>query len=427
MSVARSWQGKALKISVILNLALVALCVYFLARGRPFIYHSPTEKVASQVDHWQSNLEVLHAFYKLPFDQLVLQLGDTRRVEDGFSRRDLALACLVSLYHFDIAKALGEKPKQERQLLLRDASGHHLGEIVAFPGISEAQFQEIIHYAHVERWPVSDEGLFKILASQGVADADPSLIQAFSFSPEFLTIESLFKRTGISVDRRLLLEMVVGGGWNLLEQSFREIVRTQDFSEVRRRQFLFQYIRLGSQLAARLFLATDMNFAVKRLEDREVLFLLGMFDEDNPQARQLALELLTSPRSDAVWEKAASCLYAYEHEPMPEPYDHLQAIKRFVPQELLGERVSLGETGQEVRKGPPVQAVAKAANRGPSLEEKPSVKASVKGKKHTVVEGDSLWRLSRLYGVSIEKIKEANDMTSDHLRPGRILIIPSRG
>ncbi len=426
MSAARSWQGKALKVSVILNLVLVATCVYFLAQGKPFIYHSQTEKVASRVDHWQSNLEILQTFYSLPFDQLVLQLGDVRRVEDGFCRRDLALACLVSLYHFDIAKALGEKPKQERQLLLKDASGHQLGEIVAFPGISESQFQEIIHYAHVERWPVSDEGLFKILAIQGVADADPSLIQAFSFSPEFLTIESLFKRTGVSVDRRLLLEIILGGDWNLLEHSFREIVRAQDFSDVRRRQFLFQYIRLGSQLAARLFLATDMNFAVKRLEDREVLFLLGMFYEDNPQAKQLALELLTSPRSDAVWEKAASCLYAYENEPMPEPYDHLQAIRRFVPQELLGQRVSLGESSLVTPPPSTAQQIVKTVHREPPVQEKPVVKTSVKGKKHTVVEGDSLWRLSRQYGVSIEKIKEANELTSDHLRPGRILIIPSR-
>jgi LysM repeat protein len=45
---------------------------------------------------------------------------------------------------------------------------------------------------------------------------------------------------------------------------------------------------------------------------------------------------------------------------------------------------------------------------------------------HTVVSGDTLWGLSRQYGVSIEAIKAANNMTRDVVVLGQRLQIPSR-
>lgn len=45
---------------------------------------------------------------------------------------------------------------------------------------------------------------------------------------------------------------------------------------------------------------------------------------------------------------------------------------------------------------------------------------------HTVVSGDTLWGLSRQYGVSIDAIKQANNMTRDVVVLGQRLQIPSR-
>ena len=43
---------------------------------------------------------------------------------------------------------------------------------------------------------------------------------------------------------------------------------------------------------------------------------------------------------------------------------------------------------------------------------------------HTVVSGDSLWGISRRYGVSIERLREANRLEDDRVRIGQVLIIP---
>ncbi len=45
---------------------------------------------------------------------------------------------------------------------------------------------------------------------------------------------------------------------------------------------------------------------------------------------------------------------------------------------------------------------------------------------HTVVRGDTLWGLSRQYGVSIDAIKQANAMTGDTVILGQRLQIPAR-
>lgn len=47
-------------------------------------------------------------------------------------------------------------------------------------------------------------------------------------------------------------------------------------------------------------------------------------------------------------------------------------------------------------------------------------------KVHTVIKGDTLWGLSRQYGVSADAIKAANNMTKDTVVLGSKLKIPAR-
>jgi hypothetical protein len=46
-------------------------------------------------------------------------------------------------------------------------------------------------------------------------------------------------------------------------------------------------------------------------------------------------------------------------------------------------------------------------------------------KEHVVVAGDSLWKISKQYGVSIDAIKAANQMTKDTVILGKKMIIPA--
>jgi LysM repeat protein len=60
----------------------------------------------------------------------------------------------------------------------------------------------------------------------------------------------------------------------------------------------------------------------------------------------------------------------------------------------------------------------------PSVPDAPSPTAQARV--HTVVRGDSLWSISKKYGVSIDAIKQANGMTKDIAVLGAKLNIPAQ-
>jgi len=60
------------------------------------------------------------------------------------------------------------------------------------------------------------------------------------------------------------------------------------------------------------------------------------------------------------------------------------------------------------------------------IEEVPSRPVVAAPRVHTVVRGDSLWAISRKYGVSIDAIKRANGLTSDTAVLGAKLQIPAQ-
>jgi D-gamma-glutamyl-meso-diaminopimelic acid endopeptidase CwlS len=43
---------------------------------------------------------------------------------------------------------------------------------------------------------------------------------------------------------------------------------------------------------------------------------------------------------------------------------------------------------------------------------------------YVVKEGDSLWKIAREQGSSVSRIREANGLTGDVIRPGQVLKIP---
>lgn len=44
---------------------------------------------------------------------------------------------------------------------------------------------------------------------------------------------------------------------------------------------------------------------------------------------------------------------------------------------------------------------------------------------HTIAAGDTLWLISKKYGISVESLKKANNLTGDIIYPGQTLVIPS--
>lgn len=392
---------QALIISGTLNIALFATFAYSVFKERRV--SAPIELAPSgkgQNLSSESNERLLRFFSLLQFQDLLLRLENKDLIEDGYTRRDLALACLVAFHHFNLERALGGLEIQKRYVPFRNSEGEEQIPLAIFPGLADFQYEAIIHYARTERWPLTPQGLF--FEIQRGSPRDPTLLEAFYLTPQFHTVHLLFTRTDLLIEKEKIVEMLAAGNWNRLQVFTKEQREAQDLSLDKRRAFLLDYIiHSRSSPAAKILLETDLEFVSKRLSDTELLTLFDLLPQNSPQFLPLSLELIASPRSDAIWLKAASILYAAASEQMPHPYDHMQTLRRFAAAQL-----------------PPSSV--------PSARPAPQQEVVTAQRVHTVQPGDSLWKIARQYKVSIESIKRQNRLESERLRPGKKLQIPER-
>ncbi|MBJ7450237.1 MAG: LysM peptidoglycan-binding domain-containing protein [Parachlamydiales bacterium] len=427
------WLTQALIISGAFNIGLLATFFYLLLRQNPSaddFLHKPkaVQKVIS-LDENHSNAKVLSQLEGLSFDQLLGRLDHTQAVEDGYTIRDLSLACMVHRYQFNLEKALGGQPLQQRVLSWKKESGQ-LSEVTIFPGLSEENFRQIVHFATTERWPLTSKGLFVQLKRADILQ-QKSLLEAFFLTPEFLAVETLMSHAGVALNRHRLVALLREGSFSTLSAFTESQKQCQDFSAEKRQEFLLEYAAKKSRAAAYLLLQTDSSSIVKRANDEQILTLLDLFEEQTPEVEQFAIELLASPRSDAVWKKAASRLYAFHQEALPEPYDHRAAMVRFVPKAILQEKiasVNLPKEEPELQKITPPQVVVKQ----PIIETKEPVKPMISKpapmrrieRVYIVQDGDNLWKIAHKYSTGIDTLRSYNHLKNDQLKVGQILKIP---
>jgi LysM domain len=399
----------ALFFSGTLNIVLLSLMFYLVIREKPPIpYYElkpPVEKVAeTPLALDPTNADTLRSFRKLSLEQLIAKLSQSQQVENGYTVRDLALASLVAFHQFDLARALlrADLPEQRRKILI----GRHLdgssAEIAIFPGLSDVHFHTIIRFANREEWPLTSKGLFVKLKNmlQKSGTKDNSLIETFYATSEFRAVERLFNRSEIPIQKEELLKVILEGNWNSLNTFLQQQRLQQDLSALKRQYFLMHYVEQGSSSAAYLLLKTDMEFAARKIPDRQVLAVLQLLTWKTPEATQFATIQLGSPRSDEVLKMAAQRLYGFEGEVLPEPFDRLKALSRFAPK--LSE----------------IPLSTSIPN--------PKVTTTKSQKIYIVQSGDSLWKISRQFKVDMQEIKKINHLESDSLRPGLSLQIPEK-
>jgi LysM repeat protein len=342
-------------------------------------------------------------------------------VENGYTERDLALACLVAFHHVDLNRALTgqQAPQQQRKVVYGRRSNGSLADITIYPGLSDAQWQSFLQFVYTERWPQTPQGLFLILKKQNT-QADPSLIDAFALSSEFLAAEALFSRSKYHVEKSELLQMLLEGDWKMLSEFNEQQRSLQDLSDARRQQLLLSYIQKGIKNAAFLLLKTDFTFAAKKLDDSNVLNLLLLLEEKSPDSEKYSLALLASPRSDAVWKMATTRLYQYAGEERPQTFKEQTALSRFAP-------TSSNRTIKGIEKPQVIPEPAKITAMA-SLPPKPASVSPISNKErlYIIQEGDNLWKISRRFNIDIKVIKKHNRLTSDVLKPGSPLRIPAK-
>lgn len=404
-------------VSSILNISLIAILVYIFIQERPpspYFELKPAEKKERQhlLVIGQTSVEVIKNFKKMSLEQLKSKLTNHMIVENGLTQRDLALASLVAFHYFDLGKALlgDTSPIQKRIIPIgRDKNGKTVA-IEVFPGLSERQFQLIVQFAHREKWPLSAHGLFLAMKKDR---ENSSLIDAFSLTSEFLAIEVLFNRSEIQIPKKELLNVLCEGNWKQILSFVQQQRIVQDLSVEKRQSFLLDYIKNHSKAAAYLLLKTDLAFAAKKLDDNHVIQILDLIDKKTPEAEQFALSLLTSPRSDIVWQMASKRLYEFADEPVPEKNHHHAAMARFVAKNSIIQNLTQS-TGALVSE-------AKVSAKPPTQQASSPIQRT---RLYIVQEGDSLWKIAKKFRVNIEALKAQNQLESDFLRPGTPLKIP---
>lgn len=444
---------KALYISGVLNITLGSFFFYSVIRERPptpYFELRPANNEEQQaplaVD--RSAAEVINYFKTLPMEQLISKLSNTKLVENGFSERDLALACLVTFHYFDLSRALlGHlEPSQHRAIVYGVRKDGTPSKVVAYPELTEEQFQSIIQFAATEKWPLTARGLYFALRNP-LYQHNSDLIDAFFLTPEFLSVEILFNRSEAQVEKRQLLRILLEGNWSMLSTFAEQQKQAQDLSPARRQLFLLSFIEKGSKAAAYTMLKTDGPFAIRKIDDAHVRTMLSLLTEKTYESERFALALLISPRGDAVWKQAAERLYDYAGEAKPEVLDHRVALNRFMPKSLMiqvpKEPISPPEMIATTialptpkNKAPVITSISgvkpvSEAKSGAGVKKVLASSTTTKqatiaktDKVYTVQEGDSLWKISRRFKVDVELLKKHNRLSSDFLKPGTNLRIP---
>ena len=408
----------------------------------------------------------LSEFSVSSFHELIDELANRAFVEQGYRFCDVALSCLVAYHHFDLHKALGGAYPQSRDVTFAKAQSGETIDIALFPGLTEAQLEAICHFAKTEEWPLTTQGLFHELKNQN--KPPQNLLESFYSTAEFQSLYLYLQRAPRPISRKALSELLITSDYKQFERLALRVRKDPLLSADFRFQFYRTYLASPSKIAAYMLLENDESIALEQLLDREINLWLQMIDYVHPKYIALCNKLLTSPRTDDVWRQSAIGLLKAKNLPIPSPYNHSEALRVLFPEATwkpLLQTVANVPPTPTLQEGPhlfPTQeriepsssfTIAKTskedervsnarksdthrhetlppripydAPRETKIKSTGSSKERAKAHAlHTVQEGESLWKISRKYKVSVERLMEFNQLESEKIKPGRVLKIP---
>lgn len=393
----------SLFLSGAMNIILLAFFVFWAFYDRPLTpYMEPKpliqKDVVGSLAASPSNADLLSRYKTKSYQQLIPLLSQPKLVEDGFTERDLAIGILVAFHEFDLERALGPGQHHVQKRMLSFDDGKN--KVIIFPNLTKSEIENIQTFVKTEKWPLKPKGIFQLLKQSKKGD---SLYEAFYLTPEFISVETLFKGHGIKKDE--LLQMLIEGSWGQLS-TFNEKQKTfVDVSEEARQKLLLSYINENSSTAAAIFLKTDYEFASKRLSDPTVLSILRLL-KNNPQTTKFLSAISASSRGDSV--------KAYAQEQYKEMTG--RSFEPLVSRETITIKPQVIEKVITFPKDPPPKVAV--------VTPPPAIKKNLL---YIVQDGDSLWKISKRFKVPMEDIRALNGLKSDNLKPGSPLRIPEKG
>lgn len=417
--------SRALIASGVINIAVLTLMSYWLIRERPptpYCELKPKKQeqsfVVIQPTGWKNQLAQL-ASLSLP--RLIDRLTSSSLVGNAYQEREVALACLIGLHYFDIQRALKPQdlPLQKHVVKWTLKSGE-IVHLDLYSNLTKQEWNAIIHFATTEQWPMTAQGLFSLLQKQAVGQhINPTLLEAFTMTSEFWFMELLLTRADPSLAKTKIASLLLEGNWQILKQFADQQREEYDLSNAKRRKILLEYLYVNSPTAAELLLKVDEDFVLKKLGEPQILAILRLLPKNMSKGELFAKNLLTGPWGEQVWQAAANYLYLFAGEKAPPVWDYQRTITRFISPSTSSSLpfvpAKLVVSTKNIKEPAPLLV---------KLEKEASLPQPSAARYYTVQKGDSLWKISQKFNISIEKIKSANQLKSDAIKPGLVLKIP---
>ncbi len=127
---------KLLLVSVTLNIGLLTVVIY-TSKERVERRRSAVKEIVLE----KTNGEVLATYFKSTFQELAKELKNKTVLQDGYSKRDLALACLVNYHYLNLDKAISGKVLQRRKLTFIHQDGGEGFQVEVFPNLDDLDFE----------------------------------------------------------------------------------------------------------------------------------------------------------------------------------------------------------------------------------------------------------------------------------------------
>ena len=158
------------------------------------------------------SLAFLEGLSTKSFAELVPYFHLHEQLEEGVTKRDLCLAWMVAAHHLDLKKALFGLSKPISDRIVRVKVNEKMWDLRLFPRLPQKHVDSIAHFLATEKWPFDAEGLYERL-KEGMRD--PTLIEAFLWTKEYLLVEKLLKEAGLDVRPDQLVTKLLENQWTL--------------------------------------------------------------------------------------------------------------------------------------------------------------------------------------------------------------------
>lgn len=278
-----------------------------------------------------SKVAVIEACFELSNEELVDLLGSKEHIEDGLCYRDIALSCLINFHDFAFDRVFLTSPFEKKELVICKAATHEVVKMDVILGLDDQSFSSIQSFAKKERFAVTLRGLFYLMQDEKNRHDYDKISTLLYIQEPFCILYSSIKELYPKLQKQLLLKLILSASYELFEEFSNKVVDVGHSDGQICLTYLKKYLFHQSKIACHLLMKIDQDYCVHQLDQREMLQFIALLDKPNLEVVIALKRILCSLRTNEIHEAAAKKLYEFAGQTFLKPYNHKQALKKFLP------------------------------------------------------------------------------------------------